>query len=731
MARRVNRAAVLVMGMASGVLGAAAGAQTVGGDLTKWHTVTVDFTGPASSETATTNPFTDYRLDVTFTHTNTGKTYVVPGFFDGDGNGGGTGDVWRTRFNPDEAGQWSYTAAFRTGANVATADTTALGGFATTGPNGQTGNFTVAGLDTNASGFKAQGRLEYVGGHYLKFRDGGYWIKGGADSPENFLGYSGFDNTPEYNHQYAPHASDWNPGDPNWTNDASNGSGSTRTGQNIIGALNYLGTKNVNSIYFLPMNIGGDGKDTWPYLGPINPNGNSSNDNTRFDISKLTQWETVFTHAQEQGINLNVVLNEAETNNKRELDNATLGPERKLFYRELIARFGHHNAMQWMISEEYNRNRNSNGELAPSTVKAFAQFIQDIDPYDHPISVHNGNYDNWPNNTKFPSEHSNVSSVGQRNEWEPFIGDPLFSLTSYQHYDENDLGDDVEYFRQRSAAAGHPIAVMVDEPESIDALSVDNVRKSMTYDIFLSGGGVEWFVHNGDQSLEDFRNFETVWEQTWHARKFVQENLPFWEMDPDDGLLRNEDTDFGGGEVFAKAGEVYAFYLPDGSNDDGPGQSAPEINLTADTAKRFRMRWYDPRTGLFDATAVEFTGGDWVSVGLTPGGFQNTDDYAGLIELIAEAGDANKDGKVDAFDLDLMRLAWLQAGDWEQGDFNNDGVVALADLQLLADRWGAGVAGPVAPIDGLLEAFGVPEPTTLVYLFLGAGLLGRRRRPVG
>ncbi|NRA59094.1 MAG: PEP-CTERM sorting domain-containing protein, partial [Phycisphaerales bacterium] len=51
--------------------------------------------------------------------------------------------------------------------------------------------------------------------------------------------------------------------------------------------------------------------------------------------------------------------------------------------------------------------------------------------------------------------------------------------------------------------------------------------------------------------------------------------------------------------------------------------------------------------------------------------------------------------------------------------------------QLLADRWGAGVAGPVAPIDGLLEAFGVPEPTTLVYLFLGAGLLGRRRRPVG
>ena len=31
--------------------------------------------------------------------------------------------------------------------------------------------------------------------HYLKFVDGGYWLKGGADSQENMLGYADFDNT--------------------------------------------------------------------------------------------------------------------------------------------------------------------------------------------------------------------------------------------------------------------------------------------------------------------------------------------------------------------------------------------------------------------------------------------------------------------------------------------------------------------------------------------------------
>ena len=82
--------------------GAASG--QVSGQLTKWQPVTVDFAGPFATETDTApHPFLDYRLQVTFTGSG-GRTYIVPGFFDGDGTGGGSGTVWRARFTPDQAG---------------------------------------------------------------------------------------------------------------------------------------------------------------------------------------------------------------------------------------------------------------------------------------------------------------------------------------------------------------------------------------------------------------------------------------------------------------------------------------------------------------------------------------------------------------------------------------------------------------------------------------------------
>ena len=77
-------------------------------DQEKWYPFTIDFKGPQSSETDNNpNPFLDYRLQVEFTSPG-GKQYNVPGFFAGDGNGGGTGHVWRVRFSPDEAGEWMF-----------------------------------------------------------------------------------------------------------------------------------------------------------------------------------------------------------------------------------------------------------------------------------------------------------------------------------------------------------------------------------------------------------------------------------------------------------------------------------------------------------------------------------------------------------------------------------------------------------------------------------------------
>ena len=65
------------------------------------------------------NPFTDYRLNVTFPHAATGKPYVVPGYYAADGNAANTsaaaGNKWRVHFAPSEEGQWTYVASFRTG----------------------------------------------------------------------------------------------------------------------------------------------------------------------------------------------------------------------------------------------------------------------------------------------------------------------------------------------------------------------------------------------------------------------------------------------------------------------------------------------------------------------------------------------------------------------------------------------------------------------------------------
>jgi hypothetical protein len=129
------------------------------------------------------------------------------------------------------------------------------------------------------------------------------------------------------------------------------------------------------------------------------------------------------------------------------------------------------------------------------------------------------------------------------------------------------------------------------------------LRKRVLYDVYFSGGNIEWYAgyHDlplgGDMRLEDFRTREEMWDYMWYARRFMQENLPFWQMEPADELLSGEASLYGGGQVFAQQGSVYAIYLPDASPGGELDLSAlpPDVTLL--------MRWYNPRTG-------EFVGGE-------------------------------------------------------------------------------------------------------------------------
>jgi hypothetical protein len=537
-------------------------AATVSGDLKVWQPVTVSFDGPKTSESADPNPFVDYRLDVTFRKGD--KALTVCGYYAADGNAAQTsaaeGSQWRVQFVPDEAGKWEYTASFRKGKNIAIADDAKAG--EGTAFDGEKGSVTVAAADTNAPGFLSKGFLRDSGKGYLQFSGTKqYFLKGGADSPENFLGYADFDGTfdtegldregeakgKEFIHHYQPHEKDWRAGDPAWKGGK---------GKGIIGGLNYLSSQGVNGIYFITYNLdGGDGKDVWPWTDP--------KERFRFDCSKLDQWSIVFAHAGRRGILLHNISQETE--NDHGLDGGELGPQRRLYYRELVARFAHHLGWVWNLGEE---NTNTDEQR-----KAFATYIRKLDPYSHPIVVHT-----------FPGQYDKV--------YRPLLGFADFNGPSLQ---TNDTHAQTVKWVTESAKAGRRWLVFLDEigpadtgvkPDADDPAH-DEVRQRHLWGNLLGGGaGVEWYFGykfpNNDLNCEDWRSRQEMWRQTRIAREFFLKYLPFWEMSSADGCVE------AGQYCFARDGAVYVVYLPKG------GETKLDLG---DNAGEFRVRWFNPRQG--------------------------------------------------------------------------------------------------------------------------------------
>ena len=565
-------AAAVAISFTTLATGTASADVTVNGSLSKWHPLTIDVSGatnPVGERLSTPNPFLDFRFNVHFTGPD-GETSTVPGFFAGDGNGNGIGDVWRARFSPDQTGQWSYEIEFRSGKNISVSDDAG----AALPIDGTSGDFSIAPQSDTDEGFLKAGRLQYVNQHYLKFADGPYWIKGGVDSPENFFGYAGFDNTADAPggvdtgtllngvHHYAPHRQDWREGDPLFDNSAK-----PEAAKGIIGAVNYLAGAGVNSLYFLPMNLGGDGRDTHPFIGS---NG-TFYENTHYDVSKLYQWNIVLNHMQNKGIATHMVLAETEAGNSEWLDNSELGIERKLFYREMIARFSYLLALKWNLSEE--------SRFGEERHRAFAGYIKSLDWAEHPVAVH-------PRLNK-PEDH-----------YDPLLGSDLFDASSIQ-FSPNNANDFVETWRQKTADAGRPWVIDMDEVGSaltgLTDSNADSLRRSVLYPVYFSGGNIEWYFGyhplplGGDMRTEDFRTRADMYRYMRYAREMMQENLPFAEMEPADNLHSTP-----GAQVFAKAADTYAVYLADA------GQSG---TLTVAPGS-YRQRWFNPRSGLFEGTTA-------------------------------------------------------------------------------------------------------------------------------
>ena len=560
-------------------------------DHALWHTVVLDFEGPERSEDDPTT-FLDYRFEVVFV--NGDRRIIVPGFFAADGNAGRThataGNIWRVRFTPDSVGRWSYQATMVRGDQVAV---NGEEGVAVEVTN-SSGSFTVgpSPVSPEARDFRGRGRLRYVGERYLRF-DGTNepFIKGGAGSPENLLGYYGFDGTfdaggthypslgEDQLHHFEPHRSDYRTGDPNWADEDGD------EGRNIVGYANYIADAGLNSQFLITMNYEGDGWEVWPWT--------HFDKRETFDVSRLAQWEMLFTHMQRRGIMLHILLNETENESMFEiLDGGPFAYTRRLYYREMVARFGHHLALVWNLGEENghtDEKRQFGRGTSPEQMDAFASALRELDPYDHPIVVHH-----------YPFEQDAVFG--------PLLGNPNFDGPSLQidgpYLDTRglDYNGEVRRWIEASAKAGRPWVVSIDEPlgwefglvpddnASGQGVSQDDARRDVLWGTYMAGGaGVEWYFGWKDNSptsdlgTEDMRSRAAMWTVTRIARRFFEENIPFERMIAANHLIAS-----GRAYVLAEPGQTYLVYLPAGG--------AERLNLQG-VDGRFQVEWFNPRAG--------------------------------------------------------------------------------------------------------------------------------------
>ncbi len=584
-------------------------AGTVSGELRKWHKVTISFDGPNTSETATPNPFTNYRLQVTFT--NGIKSYNVPGYYAADGNAANSsstsGNKWLVHFAPDEIGTWTYTASFRTGNDVAMSTDPNAG--TPTSFNGDTGTFNIAATNKTGRDHRGKGRLEYVGEHYLQYQETGeYFVKMGSDAPENTFAYADFDDVPNRGNRrksWAPHQQDYNAAD------ASAYTWKNGQGTELLGAIKYLSNKGMNVFSFLTLSLHGDDENVFPHrlkvpVGTYNSYSdpqqwNNGVHHDRFDVSRLAQWEKVMEYGDKIGMYMHFKTFEYE--NDMIMDGNSFGRERRIYYRELVARFGHHLALNWNLGEECH--------LSAGVINSTANYIKAIDPYDHIIVFHT-----FPNNfaNGWPKYNAHLGTNFQ------------IDGASIQGNDNNynDARGVLTEFIDKSRNANKKWVVAFDEQGTgqygiqVDPTDRKKVRQKVIWNSLMAGAAGAEFYYGGQTSCNDLncqnhRTRDQKYTDANFALNFFRDYLPFHQMVENDGR-----TGDGADYVFEKNNEIYAVYRPNGGST---GINLPTGNWT--------VQWYNPRNGVMQTATNPITNtltapdnNDWVALIFNCNGYE-------------------------------------------------------------------------------------------------------------
>lgn len=631
-------------------------AQDVTGVGAAFEPVTLALSGPELDERGDVNPFTDVRLN--WVISNGQKSWTVPGYFAGCGvaadNGCTGGNVWRAHFVPNVPGSFSWRVEFQSGRDLAIAP----GGGKPLDGHGAKGKFEIGGY--SADPVRARGMLHYTGERYYRFSgDGSVFFKFGPDAPENMLAYSDFDATPDFKglrKTWQPHARDLRQaGNAYRWHNGSKGAG-------LLGMFDYLAGAGANSVSMLLWNAGGDDRNVFPHLLAVSQSDYATLKpaeqwtkglvQDRFDVSKLDQWQRSLSYADMLGLHLHMKLQETE--NDGFMDDGALGRTRKIYLREMVARFGHFLSLTWNIGEE--------NVQSPGDVRHMSSYLAGIDPHDHPIVLH--------------------SYPDQKERYRPLLGpDSALNGLSLQgrQDDISDLRRDVIDWSIWAELAGKPMVMAYDEPGSAQGgagvdpdypddrlpserkLVVDPesfMRDGLWNSLTAGGIGVEAYYgyETGctDLDCQDHRTRARLWREGLLALEFFREHLgeKVLTMRPIDTVTPQLD-DF----VFAQPGETYVIV---------PGVEPVTLQMLG-MQGRFSVRWYDRvnggklRTGSLPLVEA---GGRNMAIGAAPEG--GSGKWVALVQRAAE-----ENILVEAEDFTAQRLndvrSWCKAQDCPPG----------------------------------------------------------------
>ncbi len=578
----LQRLMALFYGLFAVCVSGSLAAQEVSEAGARFETVTLTLEGPALNEREGRNPFTDVRLDWTLKHD--GKSWTVPGYFAGCGDAADTGctggNVWRAHFVPLFEGEYSWSIDFSIGPDIAVAPAPGerLDG------HGTMGSFSVTGQSSDP--VRARGLLQYTGESYYRYAgDNSVFFKFGPDAPENMLAYDGFDATPNYRgfrKNWQAHVGDLK------SDGASHLWGADRSGAGLLGMFDYLAQAGANSVSMLLWNAGGDDRNVFPHLMAVpaeqyetmKPRTQWAEGliQDRFDLSKLDQWQRALSYADKRGLHLHFKLQETE--NDSFMDDGALGRTRKVYLREMVARFGHFLALTWNIGEENVQH--------PGDVRHMASYLDALDPYDHPLVLH--------------------SYPDQKQRYRALLGpDTALNGLSLQgrQDDISDLRFDVITWSNNAELAGKPLVIAYDEPGRADGgAGVDpdypddrlpsEREVKLEPELFLRDGlwnaltaganGVEAYYGYktgcSDLDCQDHRTRARLWREGRVALDFFREHVGdrITDMTPADHLTQAQDD-----YILAQPGELYVIV---------PGTE--EIMLeTGGIYGVFSVRWFD------------------------------------------------------------------------------------------------------------------------------------------